>query len=107
MEVVVAESQTQICRARAPFLLSFLHFPLASTFAQLLLGFERGGWGNGRVMVVLLGSTQWGAEKQVADPGFDEGEGRAMRVSGSHHNLRGEETSESFMQLRGCQDSKV
>lgn len=58
-------------------------------------------------MVVLLGSTQRGAEKQVADPGFDEGEGRAVRVSGSHHNLRKEEKSESFMQLRGCHDSEV
>lgn len=103
----MAESQTQICRGRAPFLFSFLHFPLASTFAQLLLGFERGGWGDGGVMVVLLGSAQWGAEKQVADPGFDEGEGRAVRVSGSHHNLRGEEKSESFMQLRECRDSEV
>lgn len=58
-------------------------------------------------MVVLLGCTQWGAEKQVADPGFDEGEGRAVRVPGRHHNLRKEEKSESFVQPRGCQDSEV
>lgn len=39
-------------------------------------------------MVVFLRSTQRGAEQQVANPGLDEGEGGAVRVSGSHHHLR-------------------
>lgn len=39
-------------------------------------------------MVVFLRSTQRGAEKQVANPGLDEGEGGAVRVSGSHHHLK-------------------
>ena len=37
--------------------------------------------------MVFLRATQRGAEQQVADPGLDEGEGGAMRVSGGHHHL--------------------
>lgn len=69
-------------------LLGFLDLPLASAFAQLLLGFERGSWGSsGRMMVVFLRSTQRGAKQWVANPGFNEGEGGAVRVSSSHHHL--------------------
>lgn len=72
-------------------LLGFLDLPLASAFAQLLLGFQRGGWSSsgGSVMVVLLRDTQRRSEQQVANPGLHKGEGGAMRVSGGHHHLRG------------------
>lgn len=38
-------------------------------------------------MVVFLRDAQRGAEQQVADPGLDEGEGGAVRVSGGHKHL--------------------
>lgn len=85
----MVESRTPICWSRVSALLSFLHLPPASAFAQLLLGFDRRSWDGGRVVVVFLRSSEGGAKKHVADPGFDEGEGRAVGVSGCHHNLRG------------------
>lgn len=75
-------------------LLGFLDLPLASTFTQLLLGFERwggSGGGGGGVMVVLVRRAQRGTEQQVANPGLDEGEGGEVRVPGGHHHLRGQE----------------
>lgn len=87
---VMVESRTPVCWSPASALLSFLHLPPASAFAQLLLGFGRRGWDGGRVVVVVfLWSSEGGAKKHVADPGFEEGEGRAVGVSGCHHNLRG------------------
>lgn len=76
-------------------LLSFLDLPLASAFAQFLLGFERGSWSSsGRMMVVFHRYAQRGAKQQVANPGLNEGEGGAMRVSSSHHHLEEEEVSQ-------------
>lgn len=42
------------------------------------------------MVVVFLRSTQRGAEQQVANPGLNEGEGRAVRMTGGHHHLREE-----------------
>lgn len=39
------------------------------------------------MVVVFLRDAQWGAEQQMANPGLDEGEGGAVRVSGGHHHL--------------------
>lgn len=70
-------------------LLGFLHLPPAGAFAQFLLGFDRRGGDGGSVVMVILWSGEGGAKKHVADPGFNEGEWRAVGVSGCHHNLRG------------------
>lgn len=40
------------------------------------------------MMVVFLRSAERGAEQQVANPGLNEGEGGAVRVSGGHHHLK-------------------
>lgn len=40
--------------------------------------------------MVFLRSSHWGAEEHVANPGLDEGEGGAVRVSGRHHHLNEE-----------------
>lgn len=84
-------------RVLGRFLLGLLHLLPARAFAVLLLGLERRGRGSGgSVVVVLLGSTQRGAEQQVADPGFNEGEGRAVGVSSSHQHLEGRDVSQSL-----------
>lgn len=43
--------------------------------------------------MVFLRSTQRGAEQQVANPGFNEGEGGAVRVSSGHRHLKQEDVS--------------
>lgn len=73
-------------------LLGFLGLPLAGAFTQLLLALERRSRGgcSRRVMVVLLAAAQRRAEQQVTNPGLNEGEGGAVRVSGGHHHLEGQ-----------------
>lgn len=57
------------------------------------------------MVVVVLRSAHRGAEEQEANPGLDEGEGGAVRVTSSHHHLRrdrGEKNSHSSTEeLRG------
>lgn len=60
------------------------------------------------MVVVILRSAHRGAEQQEANPGLDEGEGGAVRVTSSHHHLRrdrGEKNSHSSTEkLRGWFD---
>lgn len=81
------EGESDAGSSQCGFLLGLLGLPLASPVAQLLLGFE--GWSRSRsvVVVILLTATQGGAEEQMANPGFNEGEGGAVRVTGSRHHL--------------------
>lgn len=44
--------------------------------------------------MVFLRSTQRRAEQQVANPGLNESERGAVRVSGGHHNLREDNVSQ-------------
>lgn len=99
VEATTVESHTWTDRS---VLLGFLHFPLAGAFAQLLLGFQRWSWGGGGRMtvVVFIRPAQRGAKQQVADPGFNEGEGRAVRVSSGHHHLRRDDADQRIEERR-------
>lgn len=68
-------------------LLGLLGLPLASALVQLLLGF--GGRRGGGVVVVVgvLGACERRAEQEVTYPGFHQGEGRAVGVTGRHGHL--------------------
>lgn len=43
------------------------------------------------MVVVVVLRAQRGAEQQMANPGLNEGKRGAVRVSGSHPNLGGQE----------------
>lgn len=52
------------------------------------------------MLVLFLRSAQRGTEQQMANPGLDEGEGGAMRVSCCQHHLcRVEENNRIFILL--------
>lgn len=50
------------------------------------------------MVVVVLASARRGAEQQEANPGLDEGEGGAVRVTGGHHHLRSDKASQRKQQ---------
>lgn len=55
------------------------------------------------MVVVVLGSAQRRAKKQEANPGLHKGERGAMRVTSSHHHLRGDGVSQEeqpFVNMR-------
>lgn len=79
-------------------LLCLLSFPLAGSFAQLLLGFDGGGGdGRGVVVVVVIGG-QGRTEEQVAHPTLHQGKWRTVGVSGRHEHLGHKNKKFSFSQ---------
>lgn len=51
-------------------------------------------------VVVFIRPAQRGAKQQVADPGFNEGKGRAVRVSSGHHHLRRDDVDQRIEERR-------
>lgn len=54
------------------------------------------------MVVIVLRGAQRGAEQEVANPGLDEGEGGAVRVTSSHEDLQGHKKCQGTAALSGC-----